>query len=180
MTYPVADEKFSRATSWIEICYDIDVVHKWLQAPKGEGLRILGQSVAKGEGKFRNALTSRKSYYNQWDSVQSWLHFSFCSQAIRRLLMNGQKRPGPSVYSRLKSCSLFCMMFRVSKLVRTGKRFGFNPLNAELNLIRHLLALVGARHIVRVSRLRVKQWQLLSIRNSFPCGFGAGGRKFVT
>ena len=32
----------------------------------------------------------------------------------------------------------------------------FNPLNAELNAIRHLLALVGARHIVYVSRIRVK------------------------
>ena len=30
-----------------------------------------------------------------------------------------------------------------------------NPLNAELNAIRHLLALVGARHIVHVSRVRV-------------------------
>jgi hypothetical protein len=32
----------------------------------------------------------------------------------------------------------------------------FNPLNAELNPIRHLLALVGARHIVHVSTVRVK------------------------
>ena len=32
----------------------------------------------------------------------------------------------------------------------------FNPLNAELNPIRHLLALVRARHIVHVSRIRVK------------------------
>ena len=31
-----------------------------------------------------------------------------------------------------------------------------NPLNAELNPIRHLLALVGARHIAHVSRIRVK------------------------
>ena len=30
-----------------------------------------------------------------------------------------------------------------------------NALNAELNPIRHLLALVGARHIVHVSRVRV-------------------------
>jgi hypothetical protein len=30
-----------------------------------------------------------------------------------------------------------------------------NPLNAELNSIRYLLALVGARHIVHVSRVRV-------------------------
>ena len=32
----------------------------------------------------------------------------------------------------------------------------FNPLNAELSPIRHLLALVGARHIVHVRRERVK------------------------
>ena len=32
-----------------------------------------------------------------------------------------------------------------------------NPLNAELNPIRHLLALVGARHIVHVSRVRVNK-----------------------
>ena len=31
----------------------------------------------------------------------------------------------------------------------------FKPLNAELNPIHHLLALVGARHIVRISRIRV-------------------------
>jgi hypothetical protein len=30
-----------------------------------------------------------------------------------------------------------------------------NPLNAELNPVLHLLALVGARHIVHVSRIRV-------------------------
>ena len=29
-----------------------------------------------------------------------------------------------------------------------------NPLNTELNPIRHLLALVGARHIFHVSRIR--------------------------
>jgi hypothetical protein len=31
----------------------------------------------------------------------------------------------------------------------------FNPLNAELNPIRHLLALTGAHHFVHVSRVRV-------------------------
>ena len=41
-------------------------------------------------------------------------------------------------------------------------RFHVNPLNAELNPIRHLLALVGARHIVHVSRIRVK---------AYPVGF---------
>jgi len=32
----------------------------------------------------------------------------------------------------------------------------FNPLNAELNPICHLLALFGAHHILHVSRVRVK------------------------
>ena len=32
----------------------------------------------------------------------------------------------------------------------------FNPLKAELNAICHLLALVGAHHILHVSRARVK------------------------
>jgi uncharacterized membrane protein len=33
--------------------------------------------------------------------------------------------------------------------------FYLNPLNAELNLIRHLLAVAGAHHFVHVSRIRV-------------------------
>ena len=37
------------------------------------------------------------------------------------------------------------------------RRKEINPLNSELNPIRHLLALVGARHIVHVSRVRVKE-----------------------
>jgi hypothetical protein len=32
-----------------------------------------------------------------------------------------------------------------------------NPLNAELNPICHLLALLGAHHILHVSRIRVKE-----------------------
>jgi len=32
----------------------------------------------------------------------------------------------------------------------------FNPLNAQLNAIRYLLATLGARHIFYVSRIRVK------------------------
>jgi hypothetical protein len=38
----------------------------------------------------------------------------------------------------------------------------FNPLNAELNLICHLLALFGAHHIFRVSRIRVNQNRIFS------------------
>jgi len=35
--------------------------------------------------------------------------------------------------------------------------YNFNPLNAELNPICHLLALLGAHHILHVSRIRVNQ-----------------------
>ena len=38
-----------------------------------------------------------------------------------------------------------------------------NPLNAELNPIRHLLTLVGARHIVHVSRVRVNHMNYSTI-----------------
>ena len=38
----------------------------------------------------------------------------------------------------------------------------FNPLNAELNHICHLLTLLGAHHILHVSRVRVKQPQVYS------------------
>jgi len=36
------------------------------------------------------------------------------------------------------------------------KKWGINTLNAELNTICHLLALLGAHHILHVSRIRVK------------------------
>ena len=39
--------------------------------------------------------------------------------------------------------------------MKTHRIITFNPLNTELNPIRHFLALVGARHIVHVSRVRV-------------------------
>jgi len=34
---------------------------------------------------------------------------------------------------------------------------GINPLNAELNPICHLLALLGAHHILHIGRIRVKE-----------------------
>jgi len=40
--------------------------------------------------------------------------------------------------------------------VTTLQKVDINPLNAELNPICHLLALLGAHHILRVSRASVK------------------------
>jgi len=35
----------------------------------------------------------------------------------------------------------------------------FNPINAKLTLFCHLLALIGAHHILHVSRIRVKRME---------------------
>ena len=44
-----------------------------------------------------------------------------------------------------------------------------NPLKAELNPIRHLLALAGAHHFVHVSRLRVNFANAPEHRRSISC-----------
>jgi hypothetical protein len=41
----------------------------------------------------------------------------------------------------------------------------FKPLNAELNPTCHLLALLGAHHILHVSRIRVN----IKVTTPFPC-----------
>ena len=43
---------------------------------------------------------------------------------------------------------------------QTSFPINFNPLNAELNPICHLLALVGAHHMLHVSRVRVNALHL--------------------
>ena len=48
---------------------------------------------------------------------------------------------------------------RISKLDRKPNEY-FNPLNAELNPICYLLALLGAHHFLHVSRIRVKSLTL--------------------
>jgi len=46
--------------------------------------------------------------------------------------------------------------FKLFKRPVTGVSNNFNPLNAELNPICYLLALLGAHHFLHVSRIRVK------------------------
>jgi len=43
---------------------------------------------------------------------------------------------------------------------QTGAKECFNPLNAELNPIYHLVALLGVHHFLHVSRMRVKSLTL--------------------
>jgi hypothetical protein len=42
-------------------------------------------------------------------------------------------------------------------MLRVPSSVGLNPLNAKLNPIFHLLALLGAQHMLHVSRIRVKE-----------------------
>jgi hypothetical protein len=45
---------------------------------------------------------------------------------------------------------------QINTVGQNVKSFNVNPLKAELNPIWHLLALLGAHHILHVSRIRVK------------------------
>ena len=48
------------------------------------------------------------------------------------------------------------MMAKIGLVAQQNSMTCVNSLNAELNLICHLLALLGAHHILHVSRIRVK------------------------
>jgi len=56
-------------------------------------------------------------------------------------------KKGPSSFICLGIC----------KIKKREKRIQFNPLNADLNPICHLLALLGANRILQVSKIRVKR-----------------------
>jgi len=53
-----------------------------------------------------------------------------------------------------------------------------NPLNAELNPMCHLLALLGIQHILHISRIRVKI--SLSVKHTIAMNFRSSYRQFVT
>jgi hypothetical protein len=52
--------------------------------------------------------------------------------------------------------SIYFNIFRYFLYSLQEHIYDINPLNAELNLICHLLALLGAHHILHVSGIRVK------------------------
>jgi len=58
-----------------------------------------------------------------------------------------------SCHSRLYSCQ--CAVIILVTRYEVVSVIEFNPLNAELNPICHLLALLGAHHILHVSRIRI-------------------------
>jgi hypothetical protein len=74
--------------------------------------------------------------------------------------------------SKCRSCLHTEMEIFVSMLNIYGRASNIilNPLHAELNPIRHLLASVGAHHVVHVSRVRVN---LCAVLNFSFCGVAA-------
>jgi hypothetical protein len=60
---------------------------------------------------------------------------------IQRFFVASVQRKNPSVYAVYFSNTMYILI---------------NPLNTELNLIYHLLALLEAHHIFHVNRIRVK------------------------
>jgi hypothetical protein len=124
------------------------------------------------------SLDQRSSFgYNyQHPSAQnSWLTGEQCSMTHEdgtdRLCRNvsnynpmRRKFPGEQRITANSATEINGLTFRRSAMSRFWRilsafqrtlPFMVNPLNAEINPTRHLLALVGARHIVHVSRVRV-------------------------
>ena len=64
------------------------------------------------------------------------------------------------------------LLFKFRYNIFIGVR-NINPLNAELNPICHLLALLGAHHILHISRIRVKA------ASGTPCIYVIDTRKNV-
>ena len=61
-------------------------------------------------------------------------------------------------YTDMNFKNIIILYFNQKSCLKNYYLMYLNPLNAELNPIRHLLALVGARHFVHVSRVRVNIW----------------------
>jgi len=55
-----------------------------------------------------------------------------------------------------------------------GFNSGFKGLNAKLNSICHLLALLGAHHIFHVSRIRVKVISWIAFRHNYSLYYNNG------
>jgi len=66
-------------------------------------------------------------------------------------------------HMKASSCNLESQRKQVNLLKPTGyvmHNQQYNPLNAELNPICHLLALLGVHHFIHLSRIRVKSLTL--------------------
>jgi hypothetical protein len=64
-------------------------------------------------------------------------------------------KPIPCIPSKFHATLVIYLQYTFTGTHSTVTQYVINPLNAELNPICHLLALLGAHHIFHVSRIRV-------------------------
>ena len=91
----------------------------------------------------------------------------FCGQKVRHFTWNYFQWRSPSFLRLKQSCDYWYLLISTSRMIISvlygsqKKRefislYDINTLNAELNPICHLLALLGDHHILHVSIIRVK------------------------
>ena len=95
---------------------------------------------------------------SSWLPYIMWLYYRTFEHSPGQESIQDPNRP--SYIGKLSLCMLW---------THTGEctYSSINPLNAELNPIRHLLALVGARHFVHVSWIRVSSYSSQCIQNEW-------------
>ena len=96
------------------------------------------------------------------DTASSYNLRSFFTEELKRKQNMYTYFP---VYSK---CFMFSIYWTAPKISHQQRQF--SPLNPELNPICYLLALLGARHFLHVSRIRVK---LLTLRRIMSYIYGA-------
>ena len=74
---------------------------------------------------------------------------------VSQMKIRAQTRRRPKTCFHKKKAQILTSV-ECGVLNQIAQSFAANPLNAELNPICHLLALLGAHYILHVSRVRVK------------------------
>jgi hypothetical protein len=97
------------------------------------------------ESILKNVPTGNKILYKKFDLVGTFLKIKKKKLVLKFQITRRHKPEDRNSDNRLRQNLKF-----------HKENYVFNPLNVELNPICHLLALLGAHHILHVSRIRVK------------------------
>ena len=113
-----------------------------------------------------NARRSKRSSLLQNGADRLWAHTLLLFSGYRGSFPGGSKRPGRDIDSTTSVCfhgvtrSNFILYWGVLIYDMSKKFQLINPLNAELNPMCCLLALLGVHNFLHVSRIRVKSLTL--------------------
>ena len=129
----------------------------------------LSQTVVRPQLRNRPALYRQKSTQH---GVRHIMSSSVVCPALRYFFILSHKRRD---FRKKKLFDIKCVfLFSLQLLSETFLiRRRINPLNAELNPICHLLALLGAHHILHVNRMRVKRHIVIIV-----CRYSCKGTRY--